>query len=667
MLAILSAVGLIAVNTLGRSADKSQSRAVAQELALQLINQKQEAARTGLAVGMAFPGSGTFVSQGYYQFRGLGTQRIVRMRSLGGEYPGTFITWGVHGGETSSEFSQNSSLRLDSLPVDDPVVVFLPSGEVLARGVAVEQDYIKLRVGSDPQGAGAAKNAEVSGMNDCWTVQISREGQITTEALPSFPSGRAGSQPGLARLPQPTTQGTAPPVLDSIVTHPELVANPDGSLRVSGLSTPVRLEAKAESPQGDPLFIRWQSDGGQFTHSGRWHPMTYSTEDDRWTASTMWSLPPEPDGTYRIRVEVRDEMGNLAESTSDKEVEVRPGSESLWLFCMETENLPSSGPRPVGAVSWNVALRADGSSKLNITKRGGRFIFPFLVSPNGEHVLGMERVFVANSSYILPRFFGIDGAEISSGTSSLQQYYEPIRWKSDGTGFFASALTSGVGGRLDFFDFSVETGQGQLLFSIPTNTTSFKVGADRDLKTIVFAEKPPWVGVSDTRGRVKVYRRESNSLSELIVYPAGYDHAPGTAISSSGKYALTIPPPLMTGEKVRLHNLETGAIDAEFSYSTGLSDFKFGPQDRYFSYRSGGLTSKNLNLLRMDGSRAYQCVDCVSSGFSPDGASLFVSKASGELLRVNLLDFSEERVRGPGPKPLTILDVASVADDRLFR
>jgi type II secretory pathway pseudopilin PulG len=621
---IVTMVIALALGSTRRQAEQSQSQAVAQEIALQLLNKKQEAAQSGVAAGLAFPGSGAIVSQGYYEVRGLGTLRIHKAREWRGEYPGAFVAWGAHGIETTPA-GTHPLAAMPALPSEDPAILFLPSGEVVARGIATDDQYHFLRVGGSPVGA----DSVLSGLNDAWTISVSKDGIVNASATPDFPSGSAGSSPTLADLPKVTASDGSVPRLESLSTIPELVENSDGTLRISGPQNQIQVTASAESPEGDPLFIRWTCDGGQFSHTGEWLPMTYSAHDDLWKASTLWSLPPVPAATHLVQVQIRDPFGNSTSLSSQSSLEMTLEPDPLGVFVMEHRHLPPPG---FGMERQPQAFRSDGTRARWIAEVSGGLGSGMSVSPSGQTVLQFS-VFPGFSMGALNNlldFRSVDGAPLHR--TSLQGYYDILGWKADSTGVVLARRDSS---EFEVQELSWGTGNLRSLYTVPAGSASLMT-ATEDFDKILFTTWPSVVG----NKQVQIYDRAAGAITPLFTRVSsmtGPSDQGRETISPSGRWVVSSH----TGGELRLHDLVAGTVAVLPIVTTEYGKLEFSPDERMLRCDSVNGAGKDLCLLELDGTEAYRFEGYGTAAFSPSWDNVVVSSGWGDVTTVDLASFQK--------------------------
>jgi hypothetical protein len=398
--------------------EKLDSSSMAKIVHDQLLQSKTRARALGQPVGIAFPGTGTFVAQSFYQAVGVSRMRIEKPRDLASEFPRGYVTWAPVSGETVSDLLALTPYNLDTmtgLVGADPIVVFLPNGQVLVRGLPFDGTNYHLRVGSQPTGSSGG----LSGLNNAWDVTIGETGSVTLGRDTSVSPGN-GSPPATAALPAPAAAPTARPVITSLGTDPELVDTGSG-LALENPGAPINLLAEARSPSGLPLVIRWSTDGGQFSDASEWLPMTYSEDDDLWKSSMLWSLPQVPAATQTVMVEVRDEYGNISASTSVSELLFK--TESIFPWEMFFVSRTSSS-----LVSDVERMNGDGSGRQIIIENETR---PpdILVSLNGELIAWQSGDFTLDRQI---RISTRDGTPVRTVTFP-RDVAGPLAWNPEGT------------------------------------------------------------------------------------------------------------------------------------------------------------------------------------------------------------------------------------------
>ena len=354
--AILSLVLGIAIYNFGGKSGKNESAAAAKMLRDLLVQCRTQAAATDEPTGVAFPGDATVYAQSYYKISGRGLLIMESQKSWSSEFPPAFVTWASVGSETTNSrlsYESYDLAAMTGIDGNDPILLFTPNGEVLARGIPFDGTHLHLRVGTSPSGG----SGSLSGMNEVWDIRVDLRGNILLERDNGFPSG-GGTPPGTDSLPSTSPPPGATPLVTSISPAQDLVDTGSG-LSLATLEENIQLVTEAESPSGLPLFIQWSSDGGQFSDDAQWSPMTYSPDDNRWKSSIFYSLPATPTATQTVSVKVRDRYNNVSADTAlssltfDTSGPIRAGiffvsrPDGSSNSSIETVNGDGSGRRPL--------------------------------------------------------------------------------------------------------------------------------------------------------------------------------------------------------------------------------------------------------------------------------------------------------------------------------
>ena len=675
---IASLVLFLAVGPERALEEKYQSEAVARELALQLLKKKREASTTGISAGLAFPGTGTFAAQAYYHINGLGTLRIKKGRSWQSEYPNAYATWAAFGSETVPAPGSEPGSLMPDLPTEDPAILFLPSGKVVTRGVSLAGETFRIRVGTQPDGSGAGTSGTaLNGLNHAWTVTLNRNGLISVEVDPTISSSSARSAPTTASLPAPTALTTTQPILESLTTVPELYQQSDGTLRLNGVDQNLQIKAVAESPQGEPLSVRWQCDGGQFSHTGDWLLMTYSLETERWEASTIWSLPPSPGSAYKVSVEIKDPQGNKTTGSSAQELsfDVEPKvlgllhSRSAEVQRWQTTNLwGTPGRDTILWASWLEGMRPDGTSAERVTEKQTAYTIPnrsYSVSPDGELVVE----FTGNGI----EFTGINGERVAlvSSVGSLGTGHELVSWLPDSTGVLLVVRSADYSSHT-LWEVRIDGSAGKVS-DFPLDHELFRPSASDhltrvasithewdysnfsvDLSNISSSGQNPYL----SKSTASVYDRATKQVKILCSSDEGPNISPSfVRLSPSGNRALVH---LHGQDKVRLYNVNTGAFKTLPYDVFSWPNLAFSPDEKHIvvprnasvSLISDNYTYYNtaLVLCDIDGNQVLDAGEYFRAVFSPTGSHLYFSRMDGTLAKINLGDMSLEELIAPSDK-----------------
>ena len=501
-------VGMAAMGFNGGN-EKLDSSSMAKVVHDQLVLARTRARAVGQPVGVAFPGTGTYGAQAMYQVTGVRSMKIEKPRDFSSEFGRSYVVWAPVGSESSSD-------RLSAAPYDvatmtglvaaDPLVLFLPNGEILARGLPFDGTNYHLRVGSQPSGGAGG----LTGLSNAWDISIHSTGAVSLKRDTAVGSGSGGSLT-TAALPAPSAPPTSVPVVTSLTTFPELVDNATG-LVLATPEEPINLLVEAQSPNGLPLEVRWSAGGGQFSDSGDWLPMTYSEDDNLWKASIMWSLPQSPAALERVNVEVRDEFGNASASSAVTELvfdTVNAFSWELFFVSRTASSLVADVER----------MNGDGSGRVAIIENETR---PpeIMVSPNGELVAWKSGDYTLDRQIMIS---GRDGTLLQTVTFP-RKIDGPLVWSPDSTFFLVNDY--GVS-PTTVWRVNPASGAFSVYCTLPTQATLYSASAN--LRYFGYRNQTD-------RDEARVY--DNTTGVETVVYkgPAGTSGPVDIQMSAQGNY-----------------------------------------------------------------------------------------------------------------------------------
>lgn len=661
-----------ALNGGNRRSKQSEVQAAAEELALELLKAKNEAALRGVAVGLAFPGEGSLVAQRFYKVEGLGTLRMTKLRNWSKTYSDVYLAWGAHGTENMST-DPPTFADLSNLPASDPVILFSPEGIVFSRGLATEGDDLRVRIGRSPQGSGTGLEARLAGINTAWTVTVNRGGAVTSSASPQFPKGSTATVLNLAPETAPPNGSTLEPRITTVKTVPELFAYSDGTLRLTGPENQIKLLLEAESPQGDPLYVKWLSDGGQFSHTDQWVPMQRTTDNSRWTSSTLWTLPPDPDPNYTIRVEVRDHLGRRTTSDSDKELNFRVEQAEVGILYVK-----DSGARPIISEglfgpqttyhysSWVRWMREDGTGDRKVSAPSTGIRLPNFgtakLSPNGE-MLAHQFNHTEPDGSIRFRFEvrDLDGELVQglSGNGTL------IGWDENSTALYVmnheTPPYSLIGPSTPWVlkEYPVDGGSPRIVFSRPM---SFYADNSVQIRS--------WTVAIDSKATKLAYVKANFSGSGPPAEVMVVDLQTGTARVLSGLVGGDFPNQLEMSRGGNLLAAESanGTVNL-YDVASGRELFSIGGIEQYWSgfqispseqfilhseqtsrvrfvYEGISVYQRDAILRTTDGTEVYRKRNMRSACFSQHGKFLVVDSEDG-LFKIELSTMLETQIGAP--------------------
>lgn len=278
-----------------------------------LVLSRSRAAALDEPAGIVFPGNSTVYAQSCTRVSSRGLVAVDGQVNWSQESGLVYLSWGTVASETLTPrlvYKAYDLSTISGISSTDPVLMFTPSGEVLARGIAFDGTYYHLRVGNQPSG----DSLTLTGMKQVWDIKIDIQGNVILERDLDFPAGSGGLTPTINLPPAPPGLPPSNPVVLSVSPSEDL-ADTGVGLAFTTPNETVQLVAQASSPSGSTLFVRWSSDGGRFSDGPDWIPMTYSSDDNRWKSSISWSLPASPGATQTVNVEVRDRFNNTSVST----------------------------------------------------------------------------------------------------------------------------------------------------------------------------------------------------------------------------------------------------------------------------------------------------------------------------------------------------------------
>lgn len=508
-MALIALVAGLALTGSSGSNEKLHSSSLAKIVRDSLLQSRAKARAEGQAVGIAFPGLNTYGAQGFYTLIGTKRMRILKPRSYSSEFGTSYVTWAPANGEALTDNLTSGPYDLaamSGLNADDPVVLFLPSGEALVRGVAYDGTHYHLRVGSQPSGSAGG----LSGLSNAWDIKFDVNGSMSLAKDASFPAG-SGSGPALADLPPASANPTSSPSVVSLSAYPELVENSTG-LILATEDEPINLVAEATSPNELPLQIRWTADGGQFSDTGDWLPMTYSRDDDRWKSSILWSLPPAPTSTYNVSVEVRDQFGNASASTTASELVFDTDPVFPWEMFFVSRTASS-------LVSSIERMNGDGSGRVKLLED---LVRPprILPSPNGEFIAWKTGDYTIDDEiYISSR----EGTRLHT-VRFPRAVGPPFQWRSDSTTFVVTDVGMNP---TTVWEISPTTGVATVLCTIPSEAQTGSASAD--LRYFAYR-------TASNRYDAVVYDRINDTETTIFSGdPAGYGPV-GMTLSAQGNY-----------------------------------------------------------------------------------------------------------------------------------
>ena len=689
VVAILSLLLLISLSNNRGQSLSLQAESVAQEVALQLMNKRSQALKSGQAQGLAFPGQDAFAAQAYYEVGGMGTLRMQKMRDWSNEFPRAYLSWGASGDEVGAEPAEDGDFSAFSgIPAEDPVILFLPDGKAIARGLATDGSFYYIRVGVEPQGhAGGLKSTRLEGLLKAWTISVSEEGTVLPEVDSDFPPSSNISEPSLADLPRPPADQGLQPVVESLTTSPELFKYPDGTLRLLGPVNRVQLKVRARSPEGEVLSVRWESDGGQFSHESRWRPMSYSAEEDMWTASTLWTTPPESSDTeHEITAQVRDSRGLSASRNSRNSITIDVVPDKTGLICQERVYPPDFGfGFTFNASSWIEAVKADGTLARRLTEPSQSPHYRSFLSPNGQHVAlysnqGIEIVNLRGEEVAAARNLYREGPIGADGQSTA--FYYMLRWNETGTAVLAwqDSLTPNRNGLVGSQIVEIPiSGEMRTLFPLtfihePYVTDQLEPKVIDPTLNLVFSETTDRTISFGDNHHLEVFDRRTGESRILKSGPGANTWF--NTVSPLGNWIETFTWPNF-GDR-ELINVETGETrvflraDDSSVGGLGLGHVEFRPDEGAIKYQLqlpsetepgiGSLSAQakfSLKVFDLNGQQLYAKDEIISSKFSPDSRFLFVSLPDGEVLRVDQTTFREETMQVKGSKIRNILLVTN--------
>ena len=501
-------VGMAAMGFSGGN-EKLDSSSMAKIVHDQMVLARTRARAIGQPVGVAFPGAGTYGAQALYQLSGVNSMKIQKPRDFSSEFSRSYVVWAPVGSESTSDrlaVAPYDIAAMTGLVADDPLVLFLPDGQILARGLPFDGNNYHLRVGSRPSGGPGG----LTGLSNAWDISIHTTGAVSLKRDTAVGPG-TGSSLTTAALPSPSAPPTSLPVVTSLKTFPELVDNATG-LVLATPEEPVNLLVEAQSPNGLPLQVRWSAGGGQFSDSGDWLPMTYSQDDNLWKASIMWSLPQSPAALERVNVEVRDEFGNASASSSVSELVFDTANAFPWELFFVSRTASS-------LVADVERMNGDGSGRVAILENETR---PpeILVSPNGE-------LFAWKSGdYTLDRQIMVsarDGTLLRTITFP-RQIDGPLVWSPDSTFFLVNDI--GVS-PTTVWRANPSTGAFSVYCTLPTQATLYS--ASDNLRYFAYRNQTD-------RDEARVY--DNVAGVERLVYkgPAGTYGPVDIQLSAEGNY-----------------------------------------------------------------------------------------------------------------------------------
>lgn len=437
-----------------------QASSLAKIIRDQILQSGSQARALGQPVGIAFPGAGTFGAQGSYQVIGTQRMRVVKPRDYSQEFATAYVVWAPVGGETNQDRLAADSYDLSTMTgliSGDPVILCLPNGEILVRGLPFDGTHYHLRVGSQPTGSAGG----LTGLSHAWDIKFDEGGAASLARDTTMGPGSGASIP-IASLPAPSANPTAVPIVRSLKTFPELVDKPSG-LVLATLDQPVNLIAEAQSPNDLPLQMRWTTDGGQFSDASEWLPMAYSKDDDLWKGSILWSLPPIPSATQTVSVEVRDEFGNSSLSTPVSQLTFDTNQAFPWeVFFVSRTNF--------SLVSSIERMNGDGSGRVKLIED---LVRPpqILVSPSGEFIAWKTGDFtVTRTIYVSSR----DG-ELLHTVVFPRDIDGPLQWAPDSSRFIVNDYGANP---TTIWEVSPSTGAISVLTTIPAETTLYSASPD---------------------------------------------------------------------------------------------------------------------------------------------------------------------------------------------
>ena len=172
----------------------AEARSAAETFAEALRAARQQARSQGEAIAVGLPGSSSFCGSGFLSdARGPRPFVFRSTVNLSGDFPGSYLCWGVHGSEAVADILTSgdySLATLEGLPSDDPLIVFLPDGTHLVRGLASRGDRHLVRVGQSPSGSGFGGGASLNGLNRAWEVSLAQNRGDRVPHSTNFPGGR---------------------------------------------------------------------------------------------------------------------------------------------------------------------------------------------------------------------------------------------------------------------------------------------------------------------------------------------------------------------------------------------------------------------------------------------------------------------------------------------
>ena len=316
---IIAGVSLTAL----RAPNKKRTADSAAGVILTALQAAQSEARAkGLPTGVALAyGDGGSASHGFYVLQGQVRPRVKSVTDLRSEFPNAYLTvaaWGSGLSRTIPDSGEDFIAGTWAPPhLQDPILIFLPSGKVLSNNLYHKDGVYRLVVSSGfdgawhPSGGGGdpeAPTLNLSRAADPWTVQVSQAGDISLQkGLPDNPGveGPTASAPTTGQLPTLSVASGEPPEILEVRGLPEyqedMPAGIDAMIPEQGV---LSLQVKAWSPDGEPLYAKW-SGPGQFS-SQEPIPLEWEPLEGVWKGTVEYRLPTTlhqgDDLTLRVRV-----------------------------------------------------------------------------------------------------------------------------------------------------------------------------------------------------------------------------------------------------------------------------------------------------------------------------------------------------------------------------
>ena len=150
LISIVLGLSLTSVKPGGQGSPKAMAQVIADRLRAAQARARSE----GFPVAIAFPSDGGTMAtcQSFYQLEGFVFPRITESRRFDKENPGVYfglVHWARPANPTVTPASTGDGFVLDAWgpPTEDPMFIFLPSGQVTSNGIAHSSGLYSIVVG----------------------------------------------------------------------------------------------------------------------------------------------------------------------------------------------------------------------------------------------------------------------------------------------------------------------------------------------------------------------------------------------------------------------------------------------------------------------------------------------------------------------------------------